>query len=256
MEQLFSQPLLHSPAAMIASFAHNFIFIRTRKTASTSTEIVLARECGPQDIVTPVGVDDELIRRQYGGLPKNFCHDKALEQSYQEALQSGQEKHITRRYREIMKNLHFHHHMSAREMKALLPEGFWQGAFKFAVDRHPYEKVVSLAFWRGRNQDLQNQDLLHEWIERLIGEEEYRNSDLYLIDGQLAVDRLLRYENLAVELAEVARRLGMTLPAAMPRAKGQYRTDRRTAVEILTDSQKRRIRDVCAREFDLLGYSH
>ena len=39
---------------MILSHKHKFIFIKTKKTASTSLEIVLSKLCGKDDIITPV----------------------------------------------------------------------------------------------------------------------------------------------------------------------------------------------------------
>jgi hypothetical protein len=44
---------------MLASFEHNFLFIKTRKTAGTSLEIELSRHCGAADIVTPISPEDE-----------------------------------------------------------------------------------------------------------------------------------------------------------------------------------------------------
>jgi hypothetical protein len=41
---------------MIISHKHKFIFLKTRKTASTSTEFALNEICGPEDVVTPVGL--------------------------------------------------------------------------------------------------------------------------------------------------------------------------------------------------------
>lgn len=239
---------------MIASFSQSFIFIRTRKTASTSTEIVLGTVCDDRDIVTPIGVEDELTRRAYGGGPKNFCSDPGLELRYRQALVDGTREDISTIYREVMGNLRFHHHMSAGEIRQSLDPEFWQRAFKFAVDRHPYEKVVSLVYWRARNESLVDRTRLDDWIDRLIETQEYRNSDLYLIQGEIAVDRLLRYEYLETDLERVASELGVSLPRDMPHAKGQYRSDRRPAEEILRSYQKKRIQDTCVFEFEYFGY--
>ena len=58
---------------MIVSHRHRFIFIKTRKTASTSIEIALSQFCGPEDIITPIHPDDEAIRRSLGYPgPQNF----------------------------------------------------------------------------------------------------------------------------------------------------------------------------------------
>jgi len=51
---------------VILSHEHRFIYIRCRKTASTSTEVALSRICGPNDIITTMlrCPEDEVLRRQ------------------------------------------------------------------------------------------------------------------------------------------------------------------------------------------------
>ena len=57
---------------MIASHAHRFVFVKTRKTAGTSLEIALSRHCGPDDIVTRISPEDEELRAAAGGVgPQN-----------------------------------------------------------------------------------------------------------------------------------------------------------------------------------------
>lgn len=53
---------------MIVSHKYKFIFIKTAKTAGTSTEIALSRICGPDDIITPFMIsEDEELRMSMGG---------------------------------------------------------------------------------------------------------------------------------------------------------------------------------------------
>ena len=54
---------------MILSHTHNFIFIKTHKTAGSSVEVALEGICGPQDVVTPMKTDDggETESRNYHG---------------------------------------------------------------------------------------------------------------------------------------------------------------------------------------------
>jgi hypothetical protein len=242
--------ILHT---MIASFSRNFLFVRTRKTASTSTEIVLGSWCGGDDIVTPVGVDDELIRHSYGGGPANFCEDPRLEEKYKAALATKDAKLIARIYRDVMKQLRFHHHMDAAEIQAKLPREFWQGARKFAVDRHPYEKAVSIAYWRNRKA-IANGASVEDFLASVVEKADYRNFDLYSIDRTVWVDRVIRYEDLWSEIGALATSLGVAMPTDLPAAKAQYRKDRRPARDILPQPQKSRIYDICHDEFALLGY--
>ena len=58
---------------MILSKAHNFIFLKTTKTAGTSFEIALSKYAGPEDVVTPISDEDELTRSRLGYRgPQNF----------------------------------------------------------------------------------------------------------------------------------------------------------------------------------------
>ena len=59
---------------MIVSHAKKLIFVKTRKTSGTSMEVSLSQVCGPDDIITPISFEDELVRLDMGGtLPQNYA---------------------------------------------------------------------------------------------------------------------------------------------------------------------------------------
>jgi len=211
---------------MIASFSRNFIFIKPRKAGGTSLEIVLSAACSGRDICTPVSPADEPLRAEHGGRARN--------------------------HRNWIGRRRFYNHMPAGEVERRLPE-LWRSAFRFTVERHPYEKVVSLAWFRagsgvGRANDIAAQ------IESEIARRDYLNHPLYTIGGRVAVDEIWAFERLSDHVRSAAERLGLDPDAALPRAKSQFRKDKRPAVEILTPAQRRRIRDDAAFEFELMGY--
>lgn len=212
---------------MIASFSHDFIFLKTRKSGSTSLEIVLSSWCVGHDICTPFNTQDEKLRRAHGGVPRNF--------------------------RGPAGGFRFYNHMPASEVGAKLPQ-LWNRAFKFAVDRHPYEKVISGAWWnvgiRGGDPDTE----LNGEIEQIILDRSYLNHPIYLIDGRLAVDELWRYEDAWERLAGLAHRLGVIWRGDKPLAKAGYRKDRRDAMNLLSESQCEQIYRDARIEFELLGY--
>jgi len=212
---------------MIASFTHDFIFVKSRKVGGTSLEIVLSGWCSGRDICTPIPPEDEAIRGSFGGAARNF--------------------------RGARGGLAFYNHMPATDIRARLP-GLWSRAFKFAVDRHPYEKVVSRAWWNiGRRGGSPEAELDSE-IDAAIASKSYLNFPLYCENGEVIVDEVWRYEEMWDRLAALGQRLGQVIPEAPPRAKGGHRRDPRPAREVLSPGQRRRIAEDARVEFELLGY--
>jgi len=236
---------------MIVSFAKNFIFLKTRKTGGTTVEIALTPSCGPGDVLSPISFEDELLRLQDGKLAaRNFVGDRKLEADIAEAVLARREDAFYRLKRLARRQGAFRNHMAAIEGRERVPRRFWDSALKFTVERHPYEKVVSRAYWDGRKA--RGSDIA-ELIDRAIADLDDGRA-VYTIDGAVAVDRVLRLEALEADLKAVADRLGLSLPAALPWAKGSFRTDRRPAREILSERQKRAIFERQRETFSLLGY--
>ena len=61
---------------MIISHEHRFIFVKTHKTAGSSLEVALARECAAGDIVSHM--EDNIA----SGLPRNYGPSSALGAGY------------------------------------------------------------------------------------------------------------------------------------------------------------------------------
>ncbi len=241
----YNRPPPRAPAGvMILSHRHRFIFIKTTKTAGTSVEIALSRLCGPEDIITPLAPRDEILRRQWQGRGPQH-HLKPLS-----AYTPRDWWRWVRRRQRV--NL-FYNHMSAREIRRLVGPDIWNGYFKFCFERNPWDRVISYYYWRRQRRGLK------------LSLEEFIHSDellrlkatgwgLYTLDGEVAVDRLCRYENLQEELSEVLAGLGLDAPASLPRAKADLREDRRPYQRVLGPAERERIEEVFADEIALLGY--
>lgn len=231
---------------MIASFLRNFIFIKTKKTASTTVEMTLAPCCGPDDIVTPLGNAEELQRGEGKPLCRNFMADPALEDEIRALISSGARNRVRKK---LIEQAVYFNHMSAAEAKAKLPPAFWQNACKVTVERHPYERVVSKAYFNyAKDRPFET------YLDEVVRSERYTNSQFYTIDGEVAVDEILRQETLQEDLRRLGVKLGIPIPDSLAQAKSRHRTDRRPARDILTGEQKEIVYRVCRREFELLGY--
>jgi len=93
---------------MIISHKHQFIFIKTFKTAGTSIEMYLAQFCGPDDILTPVN-------------PAAGEHEPRNGDGYEQ-------------------------HMTAEQVRARVGSDTWAEYLTFCVERNPWDKTVSHFF--------------------------------------------------------------------------------------------------------------
>ncbi|MBV9570719.1 MAG: sulfotransferase family 2 domain-containing protein [Alphaproteobacteria bacterium] len=240
---------------MIVSYEHNYIFIKTRKTAGTSLEIALSTHTGDADVITPVSATDELTRAENprARLPQNFSADPKLEHAYREAVRSGKENHIKKfQSRDLKGKYIFRNHMPLAEIRSKLNSEFFARAFKFTIERHPFDRMISLAYWKQRND---NSIEISRKIDQLLSERRLNNIEFYTLDGKVAVDYVVRYENLREGLDAIGSRIGgPDLWDALPRTKHTHRADHRPAAEILSSHQKKRIVRQCRQEFELFGY--
>jgi hypothetical protein len=236
---------------MIVSFKNNFIFIKTRKTAGTTVEIALTPSCGPDDMLTLISPEDELLRLQNGKVAaRNYSNDPRLEERIAKSIIKRDAARLMKRKKRSLKRGALKNHSSALEIKEKVSEVFWDSCFKFTIERHPYEKVISDVYWASRRGI--KGDLSRLIDDKIAGRRPDRN--LYSIDGKVVVDEIIRQETLEVDLYRIGDKMGLTLPSSLPNAKSSFRTDPRPATEILTAEQKKRIYERNRQTFELLGY--
>ncbi len=231
---------------MILSHKYRFIFIKSAKTAGTSIEIALSKFCGPTDVITPFALDDEKIRSELGYPgPQNYL---APFWSYRlrdvkNLLVLGQKK------------FRFHAHMSAQAVKAVVPQHIWQNYFKFCVERNPWDRVVSLYYYKPAFRSCPR-PTVSEFVEsnghHILKQ---RGHGLYTIDGQIVVDRICRYETLAEELEDVRMHLGIPEALTLPRAKSHYRKAREDYRDLFNDRAKAMVAELFQEEIERFDYT-
>lgn len=186
---------------MIINHNYRFIFLHVPKTAGTSITNYLSSFTGWNDIELGGTHYGEQIQEIYG---RRFKLNK---------------------------------HSTAKQIRAIVGEDLWRGYFKFAVVRHPLDRLVS-AYLFYRKWDHPSTDA----VRALSGFEEFVHSEFFaadrrnatrpagsqtafLWDGGLAVDLVCRFESLTDDMARVASRLGLgDFPAALPQLNATERT--------------------------------
>lgn len=226
---------------MIISHRHKFIFLKTVKTGGTSVEIALSRYCGEEDVVTPISPADEPTRLELGVTPRNYLAPRggySLSDYYRLLVQRAE------------KQLYWNH-ITASEVRDRIGADIWNSYFKFTVERNPWDKTISDFYWRGSRGGPQTLDA---YFRKYRGKFKHFNYPRYSLGGQVAVDAIIRFEQLVPDLTSVLQKVGIAFDGWLPRAKGTSRKDRRHYSELLSPAQQQTIADYFRPEIELLGY--
>lgn len=227
---------------MIISHKHRFIFLKTIKTASTSTEVALNELCGPDDIVTPFLAGNERHRRGPG--PRNY--------RYRPPVWSTEWPNLISRYiRNGTMPLDYYNHIHAWRVKRRVGSRIWNSYFKFAFDRNPWDREVSYYCHQSAQGLIKGSfaDHVKRFPQKIVG-----NYEIYSCKGEVAVDFLGRYENLHSDLAKVMDILGIKARLDLPMANGEFRDRSRPYQEMYDHNLRDIVARTYKREIELLSY--
>jgi hypothetical protein len=195
---------------MIVSHQNRFIFLKTKKTASTSIELALSALCGPKDIITPLAFAEDEVHRQ-GATPQNWirCSKRA-----------DLARLIGTKLLRRPNHVDYYAHMHAECAKSYLGPKIWNSYFKFVVERNPWDRQVSL--WQFKMGKAGNRCVpFRQFLDS--SQAVIPNSSIYMIGANLAVDYVVRYEHLQEDLDTVLDHLGTKSSLELPRAKSRFR---------------------------------
>ena len=231
---------------MIISHKYRFIFLKTNKTAGTSIEIALSRFCGPDDIITPISPEDEKTRKKLGYRGP---------QNYLSPIWDYGVSDIRKRLAKGKRKVRFFNHISAGGVKASIRKEVWDSYFKFCFERNPWDRVISLYYWRNKRFRSEMRPPISEFISSNVPLSlRKKGYKIYTIDGKVVVDRICKYEDIHEELETIRNQLGIPEPLELPMTKAGIRTDKRNYRDILGEGDKKRIAELFREEINLIGY--
>ena len=179
---------------MLVSHRKKFIYTKTIKTAGTSIESYFEKYCMPEGSWTFQHACDEHICSE-GIIGYRGSRDNLKEQQY-------------------------YNHMSAVDIKKKVGTKIWDDYYKFCVVRNPFDKLVSGFYFSVRDPS-GSVDGFRQWLKN-GGETKDQNA--YLINGEVAVDYFIRYEDLHQGVKHVCAVLGIPFDSAtIPKLKTQFR---------------------------------
>lgn len=113
----------------------------------------------------------------------------------------------------------FWNHAPAAMVLRFLP-AVWEEYFSFTIERNPWDMAVSTYYWLTRQHPAPPPFSRFVASPRVA---EGSNWPLYTIDGEVAVDRVIKYDSLSEEFFELAEQFGLSDVPPLPRAKSGYR---------------------------------
>jgi hypothetical protein len=175
---------------MLISHKYRFIFIKTRKTAGTSIEVDLSHVMDANDVVT------EIFPTVEGHSPRNFV--------------IGSHTCVN--------------HMKAKAVRKVVGDDVFGSYFKFCVEREPVDKCISHYSMLKNSADHNsgNQSLTwEEYVER--GDFPVDHKKYLGADGELLVDKIIKYETLNADLIALMGSLQVPFKGLTTQAKAGFR---------------------------------
>jgi hypothetical protein len=224
---------------LIISHKYKFIFIKNRKIAGTSIETYLSKYKGDNDVFTPINPPVE------GHVSQNY---RGLFNPFNEILSNANSS--TAALSDFIKGRKFWNHIPSRLVKARVSNDVWESYYKFCVERNPWDKTLSQFYmWKEWKNNI---NTLDDYFANGIFPKDLQR---YTLDGKIAVNKIIKYENLSHELAEIFHELGIPWGGSLGvRAKSGFRKDRRPYTEILNEEQIEIIADEFAEEIRIMNY--
>lgn len=248
---------------LIYSRQLKLIFIKGKKVAGTSVEILLSALCGPDDVITPITPIDEKLRLAHGGRPpQNYGAQPAEVEAFNRKVASLPNEEIAQL--EIPRGTLKNHSSLTSVVRTLGP--IPRGYRVFCVERSPYYKVISGLNMREGFRDYRSSgarmmssdeqitraaDLVLEsgdWPGRL-------NIDRYKLNGRVPADlTVIKYDELADQLRNLLIERGVSNPPELPVAKEGRRSETLDLRKVFRPAHIAKINEIYAEEFDAFGF--
>ena len=226
---------------MLIIRSSGLLFIKTMKTAGSSIEIALSALLQDGDLASPLEPEEERARP-----------GRKVRQAVRQMVGALRE-----RGGGALRPRYPHHGYDVAA--TYLPEEI-AGCYAVCVERNPYDKAVSaFHFVRARhNRPITDTPQQFEAFCRSKRLASFSNFKMYTRDEKLVVDRVLQYDRLDIEFAEVMDHLGIAgISLVNQKAKSGLRPKLDLAAYYGADYERpaaRLVEAAFSREFDLFRY--
>ena len=195
---------------VLVSHTHEFIFLKTRKTAGTTVEMCLEPVCSPPG--TPIVEETETRFSKQGIVGARLVPEKTPRWLYKKT------------------NL-WRSHVGAKRVSMALGAEKFARYQKVSCIRNPFDRSVSLFHWREMAKEDFSETKL-AFRDFILNQKWPDDNKITHVDGVYVVDRMIRFETLKEDIEAVAAELGVEVdPDALPHTKSTSATRKKIAVQ-------------------------
>lgn len=217
---------------VLVSHKHQLIFLKTRKTAGTSVEMLLEAATGLGPDLAPesrhAAVNDAGIMG-FRMLPRDVMTD--LDRTWQP-------------------------HTPARKLRKHLGADIWDRYLKVACVRNPFDRVVSHFHWSRDFAPEGHREETPEAFARFVRSDWNDDRKVVMINEDFAPDMVIRYEHLTDDLTHLSDHTGLALnPSALPQTKVRRHRRLGECADYFTEDLIQIVRTRLAWMFDAGGYA-
>lgn len=209
---------------MLISYRHQFLFVHIPKTAGVSVDAAL---------------------RPFADNTAAFFENRLL------SVLGIHVNHFTSHRRKL-----YRRHTSAETVRKNIPAEVFDGLFKFAFVRNPWDKLVSQYHYIRKTSAHHNHRSVskmefHDFVDRWTRSDKSRQRPFVCdAQGNLIVDYVGRFEHLERDFEEITRRIGV--PCGLSHANSTKHRDYRTYYD---RHLVRMVSERLADEIEWLGYT-
>lgn len=219
---------------MLVSYRHEFIFVKTRKTAGSAVELAF----------------EPFVRSPGATAPGDGGA------TFETAESVTPDGIIGARSKTMKEEAVYFDHMQAHHLRKAVGARVWSRFFKFCTIRNPWDKTVS-AFYFGRPSIREKSankqiDLFRRWIQN-DDSRKLHDRDIYYINMRPAMDDYIRYDRLAEDVARIANRLHLPV-ADLPQVHHESRNRAIDYRAFYDDAARNRIGSLYHREIEDFGW--
>ena len=230
---------------MLVSHKHKFIFLKTMKTAGSTTEAYFDRFCIPPDVEPGLDHRPETLISQYGVIARKPGHVN--------------KKRYVRRYNRKTSKAEraFFAHMTAKSVINYVGEETFNSYYKFCNMRNPWDLTVSRYYFvkNIKVRKCPEQESFERWM--MNTSEINVGRKVFTIDGEPCVDDVILYENLESEIERVCKIVGAEFNREWIQShKSHFRPKGTEYRKIHTAETKRLVEEAFAYEIEKYGYKY